>query len=118
MIEEGLATLAEALAALPSGRDFFYKAELYRLQGELLWQRSGSDERAVEDCFQQALDIARHQQAKSLELRAAMSLSRLWQQQGRRGEARQLLQAIYHQFTEGFSTPDLRAAKEIIDTLV
>jgi DNA-binding winged helix-turn-helix (wHTH) protein/tetratricopeptide (TPR) repeat protein len=118
LIEEGLATLAEALVALPSGRDFFYKAELYRLQGELLWQWSGSDERAVEDSFQQALDIARQQRAKSLELRAAMSLSRLWQHQGRRGEARQLLEAIYHQFTEGFSTPDLRAAKGIIETLV
>ena len=78
LIDEGLATLAEALVALPSGRNFFYKAELYRLQGELLWQRPGSDEHAVENCFQQALDIARRQQAKLIELRAAMSLGRLW----------------------------------------
>ena len=95
-----------------------HKAELSRLQGELLWQRPGSDERVVEDCFQQALDIARYQLAKSLELRAAMSLSRLWQHQGKRGEARQLLEAIYDQFTEGFSTPDLQTAKGIIETLV
>jgi predicted ATPase len=117
LIAEGLATLAEALAALPNGRDFFYKAELYRLRGELLWQQAGADVREVEACFRQGLEIARQQQAKSLELRAAMSLSRLWQQQGKRDEARQLLEAIYRQFTEGFSTPDLQAAKGLIETL-
>jgi DNA-binding winged helix-turn-helix (wHTH) protein/predicted ATPase len=117
-IEAGLATLDEALAGLSSGRDFFYKAELYRLQGELLWQRPGRDERTTENCFQQALDIARQQQAKSLELRAAMSLSRLWQHQRKRDEARQLLQAIYQQFTEGFSTPDLWAARGLLETLM
>jgi predicted ATPase len=117
LIAEGLATLAEALAALPNGRDFFYKAELYRLRGELLWQQAGADVREVEACFRQGLEIARQQQAKSLELRAAMSLSRLWQQQGKRDEARQLLETIYRQFTEGFSTPDLQAAKGLIETL-
>jgi predicted ATPase len=118
LIEAALATLAEALVALPSGRDFFYKAEIYRLQGEFLRQQPVSDEREIENCFQQALDIARQQQARSLELRAAMSLSRLWQHQGKRGKARQLLETIYNQFTEGFSTPDLQAAKGIITTLV
>jgi predicted ATPase len=119
LIAAGLATLAEALGALPSGRDFFYKAELYRLRGELLWQQSGSDSdvHEVEACFQQALEIARHQQARSLELRAAVSLSRLWQQQGKRHEARQLLETIYHQFTEGFSTADLQTAKRLMETL-
>ena len=119
LIDEGLATLAEALVALPSGRNFFYKAELYRLQGELLWQAAWLPTRhAVENCFQQALDITHRQQAKLIELRAAMSLGRLCQHQGKRGEARQLLEAIYNQFTEGFSTLDLQAAKEIIETLV
>jgi predicted ATPase len=117
LIVEGLATLAEALAALPSGRDFFYKAELHRLQGELLGQQSGSDEREVEACFQQALEIARHQQAKSLELRAAMSLSRLWQRQGERHAARALLVEVYSWFTEGFDTVDLREARGLLDEL-
>jgi predicted ATPase len=115
LITEGLATLAEALASLPSGRDFFYKAELYRLQGELLWQQSGVDERAVEACFQQAVAIARRQQAKSLDLRAAMSLSRLWQRRGERRAAREHLSEVYGWFTEGFDTADLREAKGLLD---
>jgi predicted ATPase len=117
LIEEGLATLAEALAALPSGRDFFYKAELYRLQGEFLARRSGPDDGQVEACFQQALEIARRQQAKSLELRAAISLSRLWQRQGRLDMARQLLAELYGRFTEGFDTADLQEARALLEVL-
>ncbi len=116
-IEEERATLTKALVALPSGRDFFYKAELYRLQGELLWQQSVSDEGQVEACFQQALAVARRQQAKSLELRAAVSLSRLWQRQRKPDEARQLLAEIYGWFTEGFDTRDLQAAKRLLEDL-
>jgi predicted ATPase len=71
----------------------------------------------VEACFQQALEIARRQQAKSWELRAALSLSRLWQQQGKRHEAYQLLAPIYGWFTEGFDTPDLQEAKALLDEL-
>jgi predicted ATPase len=71
----------------------------------------------VETCFRQALDVARHQQAKSWELRAAMSLSRLWQQQGQRAEARALLAPIYGWFTEGFDTADLQEAKALLDDL-
>jgi predicted ATPase len=71
----------------------------------------------AEACFQQALDIARRQQAKSLELRAAMSLSRLWQQQGQRDEARALLAPIYGWFTEGFDTADLQGAKALLEAL-
>ena len=116
-IDEGLSTLAEALVRLPGGRDFFYKAELYRLQGELLWQRSGSNEHAVENCFQQALDLARHQQARSIELRVATSLSRLWLRQGKGDEARQLLTGVYDWFTEGFDTLDLQEARGLLDDL-
>ena len=71
----------------------------------------------VEACFRQALDIARHQQAKSLELRAAMSLARLWQAQGKRAEAFQMLTEIYSWFTEGFDTPDLQEAKALLAAL-
>ena len=81
-------------------------AETYRLQGEVLLRRG----KGAEECFRKALDIARRQQAKSWELRAAMSLSRLWQQQGKRDEARELLPPIYGWFTEGFDTADLREA--------
>jgi predicted ATPase len=74
-------------------------------------------EREAEECFHQALDIARRQQAKSLELRAAMSLGRLWQQQGRRVEANRMLAGIYNWFTEGFETPDLQEAKALLEAL-
>jgi predicted ATPase len=75
------------------------------------------NEQQAEACFDQALDVARHQQAKSLELRAAMSLSRLWQRQGRRDEARKLLEPIYGWFTEGFDTADLQEAKALLEEL-
>src|SRR5207245_4025813 len=95
----------------------FYEAELYRLKGELLLQHAtgGSDE--AETCFQQALDVARRQEAKSLELRAATSLARLWQQQGQRQEAHDLLAPVYHWFTEGFDTADLKDAQALLDAL-
>jgi DNA-binding winged helix-turn-helix (wHTH) protein/predicted ATPase len=117
LIDEEHTALTEALMALPSGRDFFYKAELYRLQGELLARRSGSDDSEVEACFQQALEITRRQQAKSLELRAATSLSRLWQRQGKSDRARQLLAGVYGWFTEGFDTPDLQEARALLEKL-
>ena len=95
-----------------------WEAELYRLQGELLLRQAVPDAaREAEACFQQALDVARRQQAKSLELRAAMSLSRLWQQQGKRAEAHELLAPIYGWFTEGFDTADLQEAKALLEAL-
>jgi predicted ATPase len=90
---------------------------LYRLQGELLLRQAVPDASQAEACFQQALAIARHQQAKSLELRAAMSLSQLWQGQGKRDAARELLAPIYGWFTEGFDTADLQEAKALLDEL-
>jgi predicted ATPase len=95
----------------------WYEAELYRLKGELLLQHTGSDASQAEPCFQHALAIARRQQAKSLELRAAMSLARLWQQQGQRSEAHKLLAPIYSWFTEGFDTADLEEAKALLEEL-
>ena len=115
--EEGLSVLAEALATVHKTGERFYEAELYRLKGELLLAQSTHQTTEAETCFHQALDIARHQQAKSLELRAAMSLSRLWQRQGKRAAARQLLAEIYGWFTEGFDTADLQEAKVLLEAL-
>ena len=95
----------------------WWEAELYRLKGELLLARSTENQTEAEACFHQALDVARHQQARSLELRAAMSLSWLWQQQGKPDEARELLAPIYGWFTEGFDTADLQEAKGLLDEL-
>jgi TOMM system kinase/cyclase fusion protein len=114
---EGLTVLDEALSHVDITGERFYAAQVYRLQGELLLQQAIPDEALAETCLRQALDIARHQQAKSWELRAAMSLSRLWQQQGKRAEAYQLLAETYDWFTEGFETADLREAKGLLDAL-
>jgi predicted ATPase/class 3 adenylate cyclase len=115
--EAGLAVLAEALTVAHDNGEHHYEAELYRLKGELLLMRPVPDERAAEDCFHRALDVARRQQAKSLELRAAMSLSRLWQRQGKRDDARELLAPLYGWFTEGFDTADLQEARALLDEL-
>ena len=116
-VEDGLTMLAEARAAMHNTGECWTEAELYRLKGELLRQQSVVDTPQAEICFQQALDVARHQQAKSLELRAAMSLSRLWQRQGRRAEARDLLAPIYRWFTEGFDTADLQETRALLKEL-
>ena len=91
------------------------EAELYRLRGSLLLQQTGSPQAEAETSLQQALDVARRQDAKSLELRAAMSLSRLQRQQGKRKEARDLLADVYAWFTEGFDTADLLEAKALLE---
>jgi predicted ATPase len=110
--------LAEALAVVEQTGQSVYEADLHRLQGELLLIHAvGGGGAEAEVCFQQALTVARRQQAKSLELRAAMSLSRLWQSQGKRVEARDLLAPIYGWFTEGFDTSDLQEAKALLETL-
>jgi predicted ATPase len=116
--EEGLSVLAEALAVVHKTGERLYEAELYRLKGELLLARSTYQTAEAEACFHQALNIARRQQAKSWELRAAMSLSRLWQRQGKRDEARQLLADVYSWFTEGFDTADLQEAKVLLAELI
>jgi len=115
--EEGLSVLAEALTAVHKTGERQHEAELHRLKGELLLALSAEKHAEAETCLHQALDIARHQQAKSLELRAATSLSRLWQHQGKRQEARQLLAEVYGWFTEGFDTADLLEAKVLLEAL-
>ena len=115
--EAGLTCLAEAVTRVAATEERWWEAEVYRLQGVLLLQRSPSDVDQAEACFQQALDVARRQQAKALELRAALSLSRLWQQQGQRAEAHACLAPIYGWFTEGFDTADLQEAKALLEAL-
>jgi predicted ATPase len=138
--QEGLALLDQAFEAVDKTGERYYEAELYRLKGTLALQKGARDweletgfspQQApspkplvprevvaeVEGYFHKALDIARRQEAKSLELRAATSLARLWQQQDKVDEARELLQEIYHWFTEGFETKDLQAAETLLVSL-
>jgi predicted ATPase len=132
--EEGLTLLAEALATANRTGERMYEAELYRLYGELSL-RMGEREKggkgedishsptppfapsSPEACFLKAIEIARRQQAKSLELRATVSLARLWQQQGKQHAARNTLSEIYNWFTEGFDTKDLQEAKALLEEL-
>ena len=131
--EEGLAALAEALAAAHKTGGRHHEAELYRLKGELTLQQSKTSPRQVkasqdkaegkspeseaEEYFRKAIDVAGRQSAKSLELRAVLSLSRLWQRQGKRKKAHQMLAEVYGWFTEGFDTKDLQEAKALLEEL-
>jgi predicted ATPase len=114
---EGLRMLGEALAVVDKSGEHQWEAELYRLQGELLLKQAIPDAQQAETCIRQALDVAQRQGAKSLGLRAAMSLARLWQRQGKRAEARELLAPIYGWFTEGFNTLDLQEAGALLAEL-
>ncbi|MBS1808707.1 MAG: protein kinase [Acidobacteria bacterium] len=115
-LAEGLSLLAEALAFAEQSGERFFEAEIYRLRGELLLQ-SEAPQAEVEECFHQAIKVAQRQQAKSLELRAMMSLARLWQQPGKILEAQQMLAELYGWFTEGFDTADLQDAKALLEEL-
>ena len=114
--DDGLAALELAFAESQQTKEHWWDAELHRLRGELIWtQGATADE--VEAAFRRSIEIAQAQQAKSLELRAATSLARLWQTAGRSGEAKRLLAPLYAWFTEGFDTPDLQAAQSLITQL-
>jgi predicted ATPase len=116
-IEDGLQALAEAHTLVEQYEERWWEAEVCRLRGVLLLRQPGTPQAEAEAWLQRALDVARRQEAKSLELRAAMSLSRLWQQQGKPEEASQLLAPIYGWFTEGFDTADLQEAKALLAEL-
>jgi tetratricopeptide (TPR) repeat protein len=116
-IEEGLVELADALTSVDETGTHFYEAEIHRLKGHLLLQQSPDNATEAETCFHQAISIAQNQSAKSWELRAATSLARLWQSQGKRQEAYDLLAPVYNWFTEGFDTADLKDAKVLLDEL-
>jgi len=119
----GLSVLAEALAMVDKTGERYYEAELRRLEGELMLQRSSfqtggsASAEEAEACFQKAIAVAHHQGAKSLELRSVLSLARLWQRQGKSAQARQRLAEIFDTFTEGFETADLRQTKVLLDDL-
>lgn len=122
--EVGLQVLAEAYTLVAATEERWWEAELYRLQGELLLAQAGQRPQGqgtrvgeAEACFRQALEVAHLQHARSLELRAALSLSRLWQQQGKQEAARQVLVERYRWFTEGFATPDLHEAQALLQEL-
>jgi predicted ATPase len=112
-INEGLAVLEEALR----GSERWWEAEFHRLKGDLLLSRSADNSDEAEASYSTALDVARQQQARSLKLRAASNLARLRREQGKRTEARDALAPVYGWFSEGFNTPDLRAAKELLEAL-
>jgi predicted ATPase len=109
--EDGIQALTEAHTLIEQHEERYWEAEVSRLRGVLLLRQPGTPQDEAEICFQQALAIARRQEAKSLELRAATSLARLWQCQGKRTAAQQLLADVYGWFTEGFDTADLQEAK-------
>jgi predicted ATPase len=115
-LDEGLAALEQALTESLQNNEHWWDAEIYRMRGELMWVQ-GADLSDVEAAFQRALEIARTQQAKSLELRAATSLARLWQANSRPAEAKQCLTQVYAWFTEGFDTPNLQTAQALIAQL-
>jgi predicted ATPase len=117
---DGLQALAEAHTLVEQHEERFWEAEVYRLRGVLLLRQLGTPQAEAEIWLQRALDVASRQEAKSLELRAAMSLAHLWQQQGwqqqgKRAAARDLLAPIYGWFTEGFDTADLQEAKALLE---
>jgi predicted ATPase len=115
--EDAHQALNEGLAVAEKNDDRSHEAELRRQKGELLLAESPDQVGAAEDCFRQAIDTARRQQSRAWELRATMSLARLWQRQGRPDEARAALAAVFDTYTEGFTTPDLVKAKALLDSL-
>ena len=115
--DAGLGVLNKAADLLNQTGTRYYEAELYRLKGELLLMQNAINVAQAESCFRQAIEVARKQSAKSWELRATTSLSRLLVRQDRRAEARTMLGEIYDWFTEGFDTADLKEAKALLDEL-
>ena len=115
--EEGLAVLEEALVQVADTKMGFYTPEMHRVKGVFLLARTPANSRDAEACFEQAIDVARRQSAKSLELRAVLSLSRLYHEQGKKEEAHRMLAEIYGWFTEGFDTVDLQEAKALLQVI-
>ena len=114
---DGLRQIAEALELVESTQERWWEPDPYRLQGALLWEVSSDNHTEAETCFQKVLEVSRRQQAKSWELRAATSLTHLWQSQDKRQDAVDLLAPVYEWFTEGFDTADLQEAKTLLQEL-
>jgi predicted ATPase len=109
--------IAEAMSAVESTKERWCEAEINGMAGEIALKSPEPDEAKAQAYFERALAVARQQQAKSWELRAALSMARLWRDQGKRDEARDLLAPVYGWFTEGFDTRDLKEAKALLDEL-
>jgi predicted ATPase len=109
--------IGEAMTAVQTTQERWFEAEVHRMAGEIALKSPEQKATKAEAYFERALVVARQQQAKSWELRAAMSMTRLWRDQGKRAEARDLLAPVYGWFTEGFDTPDLKEAKALLDEL-
>jgi predicted ATPase len=116
-IEDGLVAIAEASETANELGEWLWQAELLRLKGELLLARSPTLFTPSEECFRQSIGFARRQRAKTLELRSALALAQLWERQGRKNDALDLLSPLYVSFTEGFETPDMKDAKELLNKL-
>ena len=114
---EGMNCLDEAMKIIDTNHERYWEAEVYRVRGELLVLDPKPDVAKAEAYFNRALDVARKQQAKFLELRGAISMARLWRDQGKVKEARELITPVYGWFTEGFDTRDLKEAKTLLDEL-
>ena len=110
--------IGEAMTAVEATKERWCEADIHRIAGNVALLSPERDVRKAEAYFERALSVARAQQAKSWELRAAMSLARLWRDQGKVSEARELLAPVYGWFTEGFDTRDLKEAKALLDDLV
>jgi predicted ATPase len=116
-LDDAWRCIGEAMAAIETTKERWYEAEVNRMTGEITLLAPERDAAKAEAYFERALTIARKQQAKSWELRAAMSLARLWRDQGKVRQARELLAPIYGWFTEGFGTHDLKEAKALLEEL-
>ncbi len=116
-LDDGLNALTQALAAADENENRHYEAETHRLRGDLLLRRNHSNVAQAQSCFERAIEIARDQSAKWVELRATTSLAALLAKQGKRAEARTMLAEIYNWFTEGFDTADLKDANALLDEL-
>jgi len=116
-IQNGLDQIAETIALMDKSSRRSNESELYRIKGELMLSDVNPAPKEAEACFRHAMGTARKQEAKSLELRVVRSLSRLWQKQGKKDEARKLLHEIYSWFSEGFDTVDLKEAKALLEEL-
>jgi predicted ATPase len=115
--DDGWRCLGEAMKAIETTKEKWCEAEVHRFAGEITLKAPEPDAAKAEAYFARALEVARAQQGKSWELRAAMSMARLWRDQGKRDAARDLLAPVYGWFTEGFDTPDLKEAKALLDEL-
>jgi predicted ATPase len=116
-LDDARRCISEAMTVMETAKEVWFKAEVNRIAGEIALKSPTPDTARVQAYFERALDVARKQQAKSWELRAAMSMARLRRDQGKRGEARKLLAPVYGWFTEGFDTLDLKEAKALLDEL-